>query len=277
MSKKLQSTTGISLDASILQITPQVAKEMLSTSFRNRPPQKARIRRYVQAMRNGEWIIAQPIMMNCDGSLVDGQHRLRAVCVFGKPIEFLVVKGFDRDGTFGKVDDVGPRRLKDWLHVQGENMPEILAGVIGMAAKDEAGLIPTTASATFQLTPIEGCEFLKAHPKLRESVAAPGTVNLLVSRTMACFCHYKFAQLDKVVADSFFIELVMGDVGSDFDPMLLLRERLKSDQLAKAKLSRTERLALIFKAWNAIRTGNWPRVLRWRSTGDRPEAFPEVI
>jgi hypothetical protein len=277
MAKLIDPITGTKFDTDIKLINPQVAKQMLSTSFTNRKPQKARIKRYAQAMKNDEWIIAQPLMMNCDGSLIDGQHRLRAVCLSGLSIYFMVIKGFERDHTFGKIDDVGPRRLKDWLHVQGENLPDVLAVVIHMAAMDQTGRIPTGSPASFQFTPIEGVDFLKRYPLLRESVNAPGTTNQLAPRGMCCFAHYKFAALDKVLADSFFVDLIIGEKEGEGDPIYLLRERLKSNRLAKQKLTKNERLALIFKTWNAVRAGKTLNNLRWRSTGPMAEKFPEVI
>ncbi len=274
---KIQTATGWTLDATIKSINPAVAKQMLAVGFRNRRLQKTRIRRYAQAMDNKEWIISQPLMVNCDGSLIDGQHRLHAVRLHGKPVDFLVIKGFDRDATFAKIDDVATRRLKDWFQINGENLPEILAGVVGMAARDDAGVLPTSGTANFQFTPIEGIEFLKGHTKIRKSVGAPGTCNQLVPRTMASFCHYKFAQVDMPAADAFFVELVMGEKEGAQDPLYLLRERLAANQRAKNKISRTEKLALIIKTWNAIRSNKKVHNLIWRSTGPQAEAFPEVI
>jgi hypothetical protein len=267
---------GSELTASIKTINPQVARTMLATCKRNRRVSMCRVKRLSQSRRRGEWVIAQPIMVNCDGTLIDGQHRLRMVIHTGLPTDFLVISGFDREGTFAKLDDTGARRLKDWLEIRGEPLPEILAGVINMAARDEAGLMPT-GSGSFILTGPEGLDFLESHPKIRESVVeAPGTVNRLAPRTMLCFSHYKFAAKDNVLANSFFVDLVTGDKEAEGDPIYLLREKLKANRIAKTKLPRSEMLALIIKAWNAVRGGQTLKQLKWTSTGPKAEAFPEV-
>lgn len=269
---------GNALDVSIKTITPQVAKTLLSTSFRNRKLKKSRVSRYWGAMKRDEWIVAQPIMLNCDGSLIDGQHRLQAVILHGKPVDFLMIKGYERENTFGKIDDVGPRKLNDWLHIHGEELPDVLAQVIVLAQNDVRGCIPTgQRSFTFSQTAVEGVEFLEQHPEIRQSVVAPGVVNVLVSRGMSSFCHWKFAAVDRVVADAFFVDLMMGEKEGETDPVYLLRERLKSNRLAASKLTRTEKLALIYKTWNAIRTGKKSRTLAWCGTGKGAEDFPEVI
>lgn len=274
------------LNALIKTINPQLAKEILRKASKNRWLSPLRIARYAQAMIRGEWVIAQPLLFDEDGRLIDGQTRLKAVIEANRPIDFLVVEGYERDAVFGVLDDVGPRKLQHWLQVQGEACPEVLATVVMLTARDEAGRIPTTTGAGFILTPIEGVEFLDLHPKIRTSVnKGPGTANTLASKAICCFAHYKFAQINKAEADSFFKDLVTGHDEGGEDPIWLLRQRLEANRKAenKLKLSRTDLLALIFKAWNAQRTidsGGDPKLgagLRWTKTGPRAEDFPEPI
>ena len=268
---------GTDLSAEVLIITPQVAKSLLKTAEKNRAINRSRILRYSQAMRLDEWTLAQPLMLDADGKLLDGQNRMHAVIHANRPIKFLVIKGFVRSEVFGRVDDTGPRRLKDWLNIQGEALPDVMAVVIQMAARHEKGIIPTSGGGSFRQTPIEGVDFLESHPKIRHSVVdAPGTVTLFAPRAMLCFAHYLFAQKSKSAADAFLIDLVNGDVGGDGDPLYYLRDRLKSNRYARNKFSRTEMLALIIKTWNADRSGKKVTGLRWRTDGPKPEAFPEV-
>ena len=275
---KLKLNDGGTLDVSIKTINPRVAKAMLKTgTFGRRRLQKARTKRYAHAMKMLEWVVGQPILLDPNGELIDGQHRLQAVILFGGPVEFLVIRGFDHAEIYGKVDDVGVRRLKDWFHEKGENNPEILSVVVNMAAMDEAGRVPTGSQVGRHFTPIEGCEFLNRHPKIRDSIGAPGTTAGPVARGMATFAHYKFAQKDRALADSFFVDLIIGDKEGERDPIYLLREKLKSDHQAKTHMTRTECLALVYKTWNSLRTGARPRTLRWRSTGPSAEKFPEVV
>jgi hypothetical protein len=269
---------GTNLTASVKTITPQVAKQMLSTCRRNRRVEMSRVLRLSRARERDEWVIAQPILINCDGTLIDGQHRLRMVVHTGLPTQFLVISGYDRDQTFARIDDIQTRRLNHWLQIQGEPLPEIMATVIKMAGRREAGLIPTGSGGSFRQTGPEGIEFLEKHPKIRSSVVdAPATVNRLAPRSLLCFGHYLFAQKDRTLADSFLVDLVTGDKEAAGDPIYQLRERLKTNRHAKTKITRTEMLALIIKAWNAVREDRKLQNLRWRNTGPQAEAFPEVI
>lgn len=269
---------GSKLSSSIKTINPQVAMALLKTGDRNRSLKRFWILRLAQAMKLGEWELAQPLMIDWDGNLLDGQHRMHAVIHAKLPIDFVVLSGYERGKVFCRVDDISPRRLKDWLYMQGEPLPDVLAAVIPMVARHERGMIPTSnMSAGFRMTPVEGVDFLGAHPKIRASVVdAPGTVCLLAPRSLLSFAHYLFAEKSKSGADSFLIDLVNGDVGGEGDPLYYLRDRLKSNRVARQKFSRTEMLALIIKTWNADRAGKKVSGLRWRTQGPKPEAFPEV-
>lgn len=273
----MASIKGTKLAVSIKTITPAVAKQMLSTTKHNRRVLRNRVLRLSQAMTFGEWTLGQPLMVNCDGTLIDGQHRLNAVVHSGKPIDFIIIEGFDRDNTFGKIDDVAARRLSHWLEIQGEPLPAVLASVVTMTARHELGLIPTgTGGASFMMTGPEGIDYLGAHPECREAVLAPGTVSVLVSRSLLCFAYLLFARKDEILAKTFLIELTMDETKARGDPIYLLRERLKTNRYAKKKLPRSEILAIIIKAWNAVRADKKLHNLRWRSTGPEPESFPEV-
>jgi hypothetical protein len=207
--------------------------------------------------------------------MIDGQHRCHAVIRSGKPIEFLIITGFDRENTFGKVDDIKARKLNDWLSIEGEANPDVLAAVIGFAYRDSMKGSPYRRDGIF-LTPTEGMKFLSDHPELRDSVTkAPATVNRYASRSMCAFLHWKFAKKDKMLANEFFIDLVTGELEGEGDPIYLLRERMKSDRRATRKMKPMEKMGLFIKAWNAVRTDSKlppPAGLRYMKS----EKFPVV-
>jgi hypothetical protein len=265
------------LTAEIREYNPATAKRALGNRMKNRRISLVRVQRFVQAMTNGEWVIAQPLLFDRKGRLIDGQHRLQAVIASKKTIKFLVVKGYDERKVFAKVDDTGPRTLAAALEIEGEQLPDVLATVIKMAHKDASGRIPTASGGGFIQTPIEGVDFLAAFPKIRESVMkAPATVSPLAPRSMLCFCHYKFAQKSRAEADNFLLELAIGEP-EDGDPIYLLREILKANAARKGeKLTKQHQLALIYKAWNAVRRGEKTARLSWRDSKHKDEKFPKV-
>jgi hypothetical protein len=61
------------------------------------------------------------------------------------------------------------------------------------------------------------------------------------------------------------------------NPVLLLRQRLFDNQLAKGKLTKRYIAALFIKAWKEYMAGKRIKFLRFREEGDRPEMFPSLF
>lgn len=265
------------IQSAIKTITPVVARAYLKTNKKNRRFNAPRIARLARAMTNGEWVIAQPLMLNCDGTLIDGQHRCRAVIEANMPVDFLVLSGFDAEGTFAKLDDVDPRRLAHWLDIQGEARAPVLAVVVRMAYLASLGNNPYQYTGRVILTGPMGVEFLAKHPELRQAVNdGPGIHNNYTSPAVCAYLYSLFVQSDKRKANRFFIDLIADDYAGEGDPIYLLRERLKNNRRAKEKLKRVEMAALFVKAWNAYKADRPLKQLKWLSTGEKREKFPTV-
>jgi hypothetical protein len=75
-------------------ITPEIAKKLLDSQGVNRRFKEAHIERLCQDMKNGHWMIGDPIKIDNTGQLIDGQHRLAAVIRSKRPQAFLVLRGY---------------------------------------------------------------------------------------------------------------------------------------------------------------------------------------
>jgi hypothetical protein len=74
-------------------ITPEKATEYLNTINRQRPLRLKTAKSYAEDMGAGHWLLThQGIAFDDRGCLIDGQHRLRAVILAGKPVEFMVTR-----------------------------------------------------------------------------------------------------------------------------------------------------------------------------------------
>jgi len=96
------------LRVSVELITPEMAREYLFSQGANRNINSTRISDYILRMSRGEWKIGQPIIFDENNCLIDGQHRLKAVIKYGKPVEFAILKGVPNDSK--TVMDIGQRR-----------------------------------------------------------------------------------------------------------------------------------------------------------------------
>ena len=94
-------------------ITPEVAAELLATSYGNRPINKPTVLEYAVIMDSDKWSpTASKIDLDEKGRLVNGHHRLEAVILAQKTVKMLVHRGVptqDRD----VIDTGRARTLSD--------------------------------------------------------------------------------------------------------------------------------------------------------------------
>lgn len=104
----------------IITVTPSFCKEALEKrNFVNRPLRSDRIQQYVKDMRNNNWFVAtNDIGFYEDGTLAEGQHRLKAVVEIGKPVKMGVKFGISPDAAIA-IDVGRPRSNGDVLKTLG--------------------------------------------------------------------------------------------------------------------------------------------------------------
>lgn len=99
-------------------IDPHRAAELMKGNRMNRPLRRHHVKKLALAMNDGRWRVAQPILLNGDGTLLDGQHRLQAVIESGATIEMLVVRGVSTD-SFDVIDQGVLRQACDLFAIRG--------------------------------------------------------------------------------------------------------------------------------------------------------------
>lgn len=89
-------------------ITPEKAKEYLSTMVNNRTLSKATVKAYVTDMENGNWDekVGTAISFDENGHLIDGQHRLSALVSAKVNLHMWVFRG----GKSGAIYDSNRKR-----------------------------------------------------------------------------------------------------------------------------------------------------------------------
>jgi hypothetical protein len=263
------------LKLSVRKIGPKAARDMLeSFELGNRRVMGKRVEKLQNFMEEGNWVLSDPLMFDKKGALLNGQHRLSAVVASKQTVEFVCITGYDREKTFGHIDDVAPRSLRSWLEIRGEEGCAVLAPVVNMANRYTQGLIPA-ASMSNRTSSDQLIDFLDNNPEIRESVAkAPGTSNKYAPKAMQVFLHWAFSQRDKKAANKFFIDLVTADGDGVPSPIKALRSRLVNDREATKKMGQAEKIALFIKAWNGVRSNREIKILSW---GVNKEAFPPIM
>lgn len=107
-----------------IEITPQLAKEMLATNTAiNRRVSERAVAKYVSEMQKGQWIEdnGEFIKFDTRGQLIDGQHRLLAIIKSGCTIRMWVTRGVD-DKAFLTIDTGLPRSIGAIAGISGVAM-----------------------------------------------------------------------------------------------------------------------------------------------------------
>ncbi len=255
-------------------VTPAIAQQWTADTVNiiNRRPRKQLISQYAKDMQEGLWrFTGEPLIFDSKGHLKDGQHRLLALMKAGITMQFLVVRGVDTEAQ--KYMDSGARRLaQDALTLNGHEHDNVSAANIARSVLYfQSGVRPSQAAvvdfAEKNIEELDQCGRIgrDIRNKIGGSVAVYGAA------------YWYLSKIDSAKAQEFMVSLETGENLTSDDPRLKLRNYIVRTATIAASRSNTRtfkgELGVIFKAWNAWRTGKEIKLLRWR----QDEAFPEPI
>ncbi len=126
---------AMEVQARVINVSPAMAQNWLSQNPNNRSISVSRVSEYAQDMEKGDWEMnGEPIVIDTNGMLKDGQHRLAAVVKSGRTIPMLVVFGVSSDA---KIYDRGrSRSATDILRIAGYDREHANTSSVGCAKMD---------------------------------------------------------------------------------------------------------------------------------------------
>lgn len=99
-------------------LTPDFARRLLERMPHNRPLRRGRVSLMADDIRNGRYIFnPNPIVIDDDGQLIDGQHRCHGVIEADRPIPVIVMTGFPHE-TMDVIDTGRARTVGDILQLE---------------------------------------------------------------------------------------------------------------------------------------------------------------
>ena len=255
----------------MVHVTPQIARAWLNRNTANRPLRENAAARFARDMAAGAWLEnGDPVRFANDDTLLDGQHRLKAISDSGIGQLLLVVAGLPRQAQ-DTMDDGTKRTMADRLSFHDEPSPAVLASVLRRVILWEKGY--KTQTGTYQPTVTETLEFLTQHRSVRLAASAAERyrkAKLLGGPTIG-LCWWLFSRIDAAMCEEFFERLADGEMLTKRNPIYVLRERLRDLGTGPTRPSTNYTLALTVKAWNALREGREISLLRWSENENFPE------
>ncbi len=267
----LNSSVAVSSPSNVLEtITPELAEQYIAKNTHNRSIREPDVLNLAYAIERNEWRITnQGIAFDRNGVLIDGQHRLRAIMLAGKPVQMFVTRGLAPDAA--EAIDIGRKRTNaDTLTLSGYSDAHMLAAAAVWLTRYEMGRM---ASGQVKLTPQQTKAILAAHPGLITTARMRPTPIRLLPKSLVLWLNYEFTRRDEEIGTAFIAGLCSGENIAAGDPVAAARKNLLRLLMDSGKRSDVYRAAIVIKAWNATVEGRPVQLLRWGAG----EPFPEIL
>jgi hypothetical protein len=237
----------------VVNLTPELASELLKNNDRNRSVRQTKVQQYATDIVAGRWVFnGEPLIVSKNGLLNDGQHRAYAVIDSNSPISTLIVFGVDRDSRT-TVDQGGARGASDYAQMEGvlnaASATSIARMVMAYERTDGQHL-----SKTKEVTNAEIMARIASDPKIGDAahfaVSTARHASKFAAGTVLGFCFYVLTRIHRGEAERYLEQVCIGEGLRRGDPAHTVREKL----LDEGK-SRDRKASIIFRGWNFNRRG----------------------
>jgi hypothetical protein len=257
-------------------MTPELAAELLEKNTDNRPVKERHVSFLSDQMLSGAWqVTGDPIKVSRSGRLLDGQHRLRAICL-SRTTQSIYVAWDCEEEIFSVLDTGRSRSASDVLSTAGIKNYTLLASAAKLLLMQERGVLSNMANKQRMATNSAVLAYVQKHDLGESGVKAQAWTKRckLLNPAEWCALHYLFTQMSKKQADAFLEQISTGLQLTEGHPVFLLRQKLQAARDgARYNYTASERMALTVKAWNAYRSAKMISHLVWRPTDE----FPEIL
>ena len=260
-----------------LQLTPELAQELLDSNSTNRPVREAKWRGISRDITEGRYVPNfDPIVVWVHHGvkrLMNGQHRCLAVVDCGIAVDVLYVET-DDEGSMLTMDTGAPRTFKDYLTLRAVPDQAGLAAATRILWRYQHGTLHPFGDFTKRerATQSELWElFLKHESTLRAGTKAAHAVAKAhpqcMNRSTLAVAYAVLGELSTTWRDNFFTGLRGGSgaMATD-DPRAVLIRRLEK-QKRLDRLDGVHQLAYLLKSWNAFVAGKGITNLSWHPVG----------
>lgn len=258
---------------SMQYIDPPFASRLLATNPEHqRSISTANLRKIEQSIREDKfYMTGQPVIVDENGRLLDGQHRLQAVVNTGIGI-WTVYVGHVPAEYFKFMDCGKARTFSDVLKTTGHGATNTLAATVTRLAEYLRN--PSSVGSAGIFAHSELLDVVEAAPRLDDAIRAVAPCKHILSASQIAWLYYLAREADPEKADYFFRALATGDHLLRTSPIFLLRLRIINDRAEGFHPTPRETQALLIKAWNLYMEGKQIKQLKGLTPG---EAFPVLL
>jgi hypothetical protein len=265
------------MKAEVVEITPELAAELLKRNVKNRTLSPKKLKIYVEDMKNGKWVLnGETIQFNKKGELINGQHRLTAVILSGVTIFVLVVTGVEDERAFATIDQGLMRGAHTVLQLKGvknaKRMESISKKLMLWDTAEHKENFTTLAGKSFSITAI--AEYYEEHKEEIDFIyeqfkdaAILRTCKAYTGVFVALILCYRYSPKETL---TFIEKFKTGANLSENNPILLLRNKLTHVTVKDTgRRWELEVMAMIIKSFNNFVTGKTSKLLRWNIENEK--------
>jgi hypothetical protein len=269
------------MKAQIVKLNKTLAKELLAKNNRNRKVKENTLNSYISQMLNGLWKEnGEPIIIDSNGVVKDGQHRLLAVVKTDYSYNVPLITNVSPD-VMDTIDTGTNRSAGDVLHLNGFKYSSLLSAAIKkiLAYNHNLSLSRTGYQTKRYFTNSVILEFASKHEdELYEIVR---NCESLYVKNNSVFAHAEFILFAYVIGGLKpneqhydFLKHLAGVKVDEGDATSYIRNLLIKAKTQKTSLNKTWILALVIKSYNSYCIGN-PQVKYLKH--DMKREFPKPI
>ncbi len=250
---KISMTSPSGVTYSIEDITPTIAESWLAKNTSNRRLRRPKAEQFARDMEGGDWQEnGEGICFASDGTLLNGQHRLTAVYIAGVTLPMLVVRGLPMSSQ-DTMDDGAKRTMGDTFGFHGVEHANAAAAIVRRVLMWQNGSRTNTGST--QPTKAEQLDAWRTDPALRLAVEAAVAMRgrKQIPASVIGLTWWLFSEIDADECATFWQGLHTGANLDGNSPIHVVREKIIKRSADAGRVSESEYLAWIIKAWNLWR------------------------
>lgn len=263
------------MEVKLQSVTPDMAATLLANNGHNRKLNSNRVNGLVAAMRSGEWQLnGETIIVSDTGKLMDGQHRLKAVIAFGRPVDLLVAYGAN-ENAFHTIDTGKGRSPGDILSMSEVRNPTACAAVAKLIWQIIQRVPLTTPAPTSYLLKV-----LERFPSIQKwAMETNGKgANTIVPQAslVAALVYLEDIAKKPASALDFYEGVVVGANLPESSPILALRNRCINVRQSGGRLGAEWAWPITAKALSYFEAGQKVTKLRYvqsRGAAEVPDLF----
>lgn len=252
------------LDMDLVEMTPEDAQAILDThNIKNREVPMSYAETLAAEDKSGRWLInGDTICFDVNGTLIDGQNRLRKIVILKKPEACIVVKGLPEEAFL--VKDNGRTRSAAVGLTLAKASPKSTSTKLAAAlrlvhAYDKQSLWSSQAAVMSNYETVQLARSQYAGlPASVAFVKGMETPTWTPTHVIAA-AHFIASRIDSASANAFFMQLKTKAGFSTRSPGLALLNRLQDYDTKMKKVGGKKvgykMLNVYIKAWNAYRQG----------------------